>query len=183
MSPLRTTALVGNTATRSLLFVGDGQYPSNRNVRNSALDPPSLEDRYLKSIFWATTFFLGGYLIATVVGFATYFISEVVMWLSIFIAMPVVFCILAYSYLTKARCRAAEARAEMVRLISFWIGLSFALDAITYIGIVPMASGMNPNWHFFLDQSPWIWISYLVLIASGFAAVLAFEKRWLNSAA
>lgn len=57
----------------------------------------------------------------------------------------------------------------MLRLIFYWIALSFAFDALTYIIVVPAVFHANPNWTFFVDQSPWIWISYGVLFASGYA--------------
>lgn len=128
----------------------------------------------MKRLLWATTLYFIGYFIATVVGFATFFISETVMWLSVFILMPVVFGVLAYSYLEKTRCDSGDARREMFRLIAFWIALSFALDAVTYVGIVPAITGLAPDWHFFQEQSPWIWLSYLVLSLSGYAAVTLF---------
>jgi hypothetical protein len=129
------------------------------------------------SAVWPVTLFLCGYLIATVVGFATFFISETLMWVSIFTAMPVVFGLLAYVYLVRIGCGVSDARKRMVGLILFWIALSFALDALTYIGIIPAVSGGHANWRFFIDQSPWIWLSYMALIASGVAAVFVFERR------
>ncbi len=131
----------------------------------------------LKSAFWAVVLFLGGYLIATIVGFATYFVSEILMWISMFTAMPIVFSLLAYAYLLKSRCAPSEARGQMTRLILFWIALSFGLDAMTYIGIIPILSGGHANWHFFIDQSPWIWLAYIALAASGAVAWFVFSRR------
>lgn len=131
----------------------------------------------LRSVFWAVVLFFCGYLIATIAGFATYVISEKLMWATIFTAMPIVFGILAYVYLVKTASATSEAAAKMAGLILFWIALSFALDAMTYIAVVPLISGRPPNWRFFIDQTPWIWLCYLVLSVSGAAAVVVFRRR------
>ncbi len=73
-------------------------------------------------------------------------VSETVMWVSIFVAMPVVFGMLSFAYLAKTRCDAADARSQMTPLIVLWIGLSFGCDALVYIGVVPLATGATPNW-------------------------------------
>lgn len=123
----------------------------------------------MKSWYWASVLFLAGYVVGTVVGFATYYIDPVVMWVSIFVAMPLLFAYLCREYLARVRCPLAGARADMLRLILYWMALSFTLDALTYIVFVPALFHANQNWTFFIDQSPWIWISYGVLFASGYA--------------
>jgi hypothetical protein len=55
--------------------------------------------------------------------------------------------------------------------------LSFSLDAITYVLIVPHFRHSPPNWTFFSDQSPWIWMSYLVLLLSALAAQQTYARR------
>lgn len=127
----------------------------------------------MKSWFWSTAFFLLGYAIATVVGFSLYYVSVIVMWVGIFTLMPVVFVYLFYLYLRKVRCEAEQSLRETVRVVIYWAALSFLLDALVYIAIVPAVYGVPANWRFFIDQSPWIWLCYMVVLFVGLAG------RWL----
>lgn len=114
------------------------------------------------------------YVIATSVGFATYLlISQRAMWISVFTLMPVVSAVLIYAYLHKMHFPRNRSLRETVHLVLLWISLSFVFDAAIYILIVPPASHTAPNWRFFQDQSPWIWLSYAVLLVS------AFVGRWM----
>jgi|GEM_PF-1709974 len=109
------------------------------------------------------------YLIATIVGFATYFlISPTAMWMCVFTLMPLVSAWLIYRYLRHRRCPPEDSLAETITLLLVWIGLSFGFDALTYIVIVPASLHTAPNWTFFHDQSPWVWLSYAVLLLSGY---------------
>ncbi len=45
----------------------------------------------MKNILLAFKYFLLAYLIGTLVGFATFYIHEMVMWIALFTIMPVVF--------------------------------------------------------------------------------------------
>lgn len=127
----------------------------------------------MKSWFWSTMFFLFGYAIATVVGFSLYYVSVIVMWVGIFTLMPIVFVYLFYLYLRKVRCEAKKSLRETIRVVIYWAALSFLLDALVYIAIVPAVFGVPANWRFFIDQSPWIWLCYTVMLFVGLAG------RWL----
>lgn len=131
----------------------------------------------MASFSWATALFLLGYAIASIVGFASRFVSETMTWLNIVIATPCFSGFLAHDYMAKTRCAGPAARREMARLLGYWICRSFGLDASTYIGIMPKASGAAPNRHFLVDPSPWNEPSTLVPVASGTAAVLAYQRR------
>ncbi len=121
--------------------------------------------------------FAAMYLIATIIGFATYLlISPVAMWISVFTFMPVVSAWLIYRYLHKMRFTPKASLAECVNLLLVWIGLSYGLDALTYILIIPAFKHTPPNWTFFQDQSPWIWLSYAVLLLSGYLGRWAYVK-------
>ena len=50
------------------------------------------------------------------------------------------------------------------------MSLSFCLDATSCALINPLFTLSNPDWAFFRDESPWIRLSYLVLIFSIIAA-------------
>ncbi len=39
-----------------------------------------------------------------------------------------------------------------------------------YIFLIPYLARSPRNWSFFMDQSPWIWLCYAVLLLSGLAA-------------
>lgn len=118
------------------------------------------------------------YLIATVVGFATYLlISPVAMWISVFTLMPVVSALLIYWYLMKMRTSRQASLIETFYLVLAWIGLSFGLDTVTYIFIIPALGHTARNWTFFRDQSPWIWLSYAVLLASAYAGHILHLRR------
>jgi len=69
-----------------------------------------------------------GYLIATAVGFATYYIHVILMWISIITLMPLVFVYLFFLYLKKAKCEMSEILDETNRLVVLWIVLSFLLE-------------------------------------------------------
>lgn len=128
-------------------------------------------------LFWIVGSFAAMYLIATVIGFATYLlISPVAMWISVFTFMPVVSAWLIYKYLHKMKFAPKASLAECAQLLLVWIGLSFGLDALTYILIVPSIGHTPQNWTFFQDQSPWIWLSYAVLLLSGYLGRWAYLK-------
>jgi len=124
--------------------------------------------------------FLIGYLIATIVGFATYYIHVVLMWVSIFTLMPVIFGYLFYLYLKNIKCELAEAFKETNRLVILLIILSFILDALVYIIIVPIIYRYKPNWIFFIDQSPWIWLNYMTIFILGHISRAIYHKNITN---
>jgi hypothetical protein len=66
---------------------------------------------------------------------------------------------------------------ETLAITLVWIALSSGLDAVVYIVIIPFFSRAVPNWTFFQDQSPWIWLSYFVLLLSGLAARQANGRK------
>ncbi|MGC1462806.1 MAG: hypothetical protein WA802_11425 [Terracidiphilus sp.] len=114
---------------------------------------------------WIVGTFAAMYLIATIVGFATYLlISPLIMWIFVFTLMPVVSALLIYWYLLKMRISRQASLKETFYLVLTWIGLSFGFDAATYIFIIPTVSHTSPDWTFFRDQSQGIWLSYAVLL-------------------
>ena len=117
-----------------------------------------------------------GYLIATVVGFATYYIHITVMWITIFTLMPLVFGLLFFVYLRETGCDESRLIRETNLLILFWIVLSFLVDALVYIAIVPAVFGSPANWRFFVDQSPWIWLNYMTLVVLGHVSRFFYLK-------
>lgn len=121
--------------------------------------------------------FVIGYLIATIVGFTTYYINIDLMWVLIFTLMPVIFGYLFYIYLRKTKCEISEAFKETNRLMVLWIILSFLLDALVYIIIVPIIYGHKSNWTFFIDQTPWIWLNYLTIIVLGHISRFIYVKK------
>jgi hypothetical protein len=131
----------------------------------------------MKNIRLSMRLFFIGYLIATIAGFSTYYISVNLMWITIFTVMPVIFGYLFYSYLKKVKCRLSEIIKETNRLVVFWIILSFMLDALVYIIIVPIVYGQRSNWAFFLDQSPWIWLNYMTIIILGHISGFIYRKK------
>jgi hypothetical protein len=131
----------------------------------------------MKNVGLSVRLFFIGYLIATIVGFTTYYISVNLMWITLFTLMPVIFGYLFYSYLKKVKCRLSEIFKETNRLVVFWIILSFILDALVYIIIVPIVYGGRSNWAFFMDQSPWIWLNYMTIIILGHISRLIYKKK------
>jgi len=123
---------------------------------------------------WNLGAFLIMYLIATCVGFASYLqLGPVAMWICVFTIMPVIAALLTCWFLVKIKCPPDRTLREILGLVVIWIVLSFSLDAITYVLTVPSLSHASANWTFFVDQSPWIWLSYAVLFISGYTG------RWL----
>ena len=132
----------------------------------------------MRKVGWITGTFIAMYVIATCVGFATYFWwSPFAMWVAVFTLMPAVSALLIYGYLRKLSFSAEASLYESLLLTGAWIVLSFCLDAVTYVLIIPHLSHSNPNWTFFRDQSPWIWFSYLVLIFSAVAAQRLYRRN------
>ncbi|MFT4197468.1 MAG: hypothetical protein QM601_06080 [Pseudoxanthomonas sp.] len=113
---------------------------------------------------------------ATAVGWAT-FTRPVLMWALTFTLMPLIFVALAYWYFRGVRPAAAEAAREALKLTLLWIAISFAMDALVFIAVIPLAFGAAANWTFFVDQSPWIWLCYAVLVPIVFAG-LHLYRRW-----
>jgi len=117
------------------------------------------------------------YAIATILGFAAYFLlNPTAMWVSVFTLMPAVSAWLIYRYLRKMKFTREASRAECAKLLGVWIGLSFAFDALVYIAVIPSLRHTSPNWTFFRDKSPWIWLSYAVLLVSGFVGRQAYLR-------
>ena len=133
----------------------------------------------LRRWVWATWLLAVGYVVGTAAGFATFHIGVVTMWLTILLLMPLLFAALALVWLRKLRVPAKRGGREMAGLIAYWVLMSFLLDALTYIFTLPHFMHTVPNRHFFVDQSPWIWLSYATLCTSGAAAV-ALHKRSLR---
>jgi len=131
----------------------------------------------MKKLGLALKLFLAGYLIATIVGFTTYYISLIVMWISIFTLMPLLFGYLFYLYLKKTTCEISDTLKETNLLIILWIILSFLLDAFVYIIFVPIIYGYKSNWTFFIDQSPWIWLNYMTIIFLGHLSRFIYIKK------
>jgi hypothetical protein len=128
----------------------------------------------------AINLFLVGYLIATVVGFTTYYINKYLMWTMLFSLMPAVFGYLFYLYLKKTKCRISETFKETNRLVILWIIFSFLLDALVYVIIVPIIYRQKSNWTFFIDQSPWIWLNYMTLLILGHISRFIYHKKLNN---
>ena len=127
---------------------------------------------------WMMGSFLAMYAVATVLGFATYLLaSPRVMWICVFTLMPLFSALLLYGYLTRMKISRGTSLRECLLVAGVWIVLSFALDAVTYILVVPRLRHAAPNWAFFQDQSPWIWVSYLVLLLSAFAAQRVYVRK------
>jgi len=131
----------------------------------------------MKNLKMSIQLFLIGYVIATTVGFVTYYISIELMWIAIFTLMPVVFGYLFYLYLKKAKCKSSEILKETNRLVILWIVLSFLFDALFYILIVPILFNQKPNWTFFIDQSPWIWLNYITIFILGHISRFIYLKK------
>ena len=134
----------------------------------------------MKSIKLAFILFGLGYLVATIVGFSTYYIHETLMWIAIFTLMPVVFGYLFYTYLHRTKCEKSQSLRQTNYLILFWIILSFLLDAAVYIIVVPIIFGNPSNWTFFIGQSPWIWLNYLTIIVLGHISRICYLNSLKN---
>jgi hypothetical protein len=127
---------------------------------------------------WIVGTFLAMYIIATILGFATYLLlSPLAMWISVFTVMPVLSALLIYVYLRTMKVSKEASLRESLAITLVWIVLSFGLDAVVYIVVIPFFSHVASNWTFFQDQSPWIWLSYVVLLLSGLVARQAYGRK------
>ena len=134
----------------------------------------------MKSYKLASQYFIYAYLIATIVGFISYNISIIFMWIILFTLMPLVFGYVFYLYLKKTECKITEVTKETNSLIIFWIIVSFFTDGIAYIFIIPIIFGYKSNWTFFIDQTPWIWLNYLTLVLIGYTSRYFFIRNTTN---
>ncbi len=91
--------------------------------------------------------------------------------------MPVVSAVLIYAYLRKLKISKEASLRESLLLAAAWILLSFALDSAVYIAVIPFFRHVAANWTFFRDQSPWIWLSYAVLLLSALAARNVYRRK------
>ena len=131
----------------------------------------------MRKLAWIVGNFLIMYSVATLVGFGTYLLfSPFVMWVAVFTLMPAVSAFLIYGYLRRFKFSVQASLHESLLLTGVWMLLSFCLDAATYVFIIPHLTHSSPNWTFFRDQSPWIWLSYLVLILSALVARRLYQK-------
>ncbi|MCU1310123.1 MAG: hypothetical protein JWO20_1248 [Candidatus Angelobacter sp.] len=136
-----------------------------------------LEKRPMAKFGWMIATFGVMYAIASLVGFGLFLlINPTTMWIGVFTLMPVVSAALMRWYLAKMQFSRKETLRESLYLVGAWIAFSFGLDAIVYILIVPRVNHTSPNWRFFAEQSPWIWLSYLALVVAGYAARLMYLR-------
>ncbi len=120
--------------------------------------------------WWMLITFSIMYLVGTVLGFGSYLLlSPTAMWVVVFTFMPVFCALLIWWYLKAIKSSGQKSAWATMEIVAVWIVLSFASDAVAYIWIVPRLRHGEPNWLFFVDQSPWIWLSYAVLALSGYA--------------
>ena len=120
-----------------------------------------------------------GYVIAIAVGWFT-FTKPALMWALTFTLMPLVFAVLANWYFRGTKPSAEEAATEAVKLTLFWVVISFVMDALVFIAVIPLAFGAKANWTFFIDQSPWIWLCYATMIPIAFSGLYAYRKHWFQ---
>jgi len=132
----------------------------------------------MKSIKLASLYFLLAYLISTIIGFVTYCINDIVMWVFIFTLMPVIFGYFFYLYLKKTECDLASSMKETNLLIVFWIIASLLLDGIVYIVIVPLFYGYNPRWVFFTDHIPWAYLNYGMIVIVGYISRYIYVRKF-----
>ncbi len=127
---------------------------------------------------WMVGTFLATYVIGTSLRFLTYLLlGPRLMWVCVFTLMPFVSGLLIYLYLTRVKIGCEASLRESLIVTAVWILLSFTLDAITYILIVPTVSHVPPSYNFFHDQLPWIWLSYVVLLGSALSAREVYGRR------
>jgi hypothetical protein len=131
----------------------------------------------MKNVKMSLKLFFIGYLIATIVGFISYYININLMWILIFTLMPIIFGYLFYFYFWKTKCEESETLKETNRLIVLWITVSFLLDAVVYIIIIPIVYGHKSNWTFFIEQTPWIWLNYMTIILLGHISRFIYLKK------
>lgn len=128
-------------------------------------------------VLWMVGTFLAMYLVATILGFATYLLlTPLFMWICVFTIMPMVSALLIYSYLHKLKISPKTSLRESLLVAITWILLSFGFDFVMYIVLIPFFRKAAPNWAFFCDQSPWIWLSYAVLLLSAFVAQYFYRR-------
>lgn len=125
----------------------------------------------------ATRFLLLGYSAATLGGVILYYrASDTVMWFFTMSVMPALYLVLAYKYFRKNLADPAPFfDRDLFSLAAYWLLLSYFLDALVYVFLAPWSLGSSPNWTFFRDQSPWIWINYFTL------AVIVVVAKWFYS--
>jgi hypothetical protein len=135
----------------------------------------------MKNIKLALKYFGLAYLIATILGFSTYYIINVIaMWVVMFTIMPIIFGYFFYRYLKNTAGSNSNMFQETNILIVFWIVSSFLLDGFVYIAFVPIIYGYRPNWTFFIDQSPWIWLNYCTIIILGHSSRYFYIRKARN---
>lgn len=140
-----------------------------------------MHEKVMRKVRLTLLGFLVMYSIATVLGFATYIlISPTAMLVAVFTVMPLVCALLIAGYLALIRATAAESARDTGMLVVVWMVLSVVLDAVTYIWAVPTFTGAAPNWLFFVEQSPWIWCAYLVLVLCGLAGRRLYLAKVLS---
>jgi hypothetical protein len=132
----------------------------------------------MKNIATSLKLCLAAYLIANLIGFATYYVHVSLMWIAMFTINPVVFGFFFYSCLKKTGCVPKNTCRTTNRTALLWIGFSFLLDALVYILLVPAFSHNKPNLTFFIDQSPWIWLNYLTLFVLGHVSRYFYVKNY-----
>ncbi len=99
------------------------------------------------------------------------------MRISVFTIMPVVSALLIFTYLRKLKISQEASLRESLLVAAAWILLSFGLDSVVYIAIIPFFNHVPPNWTFFRDQSPWIWMPYAILLLSALVARNVYRRN------
>jgi hypothetical protein len=132
----------------------------------------------MKKITVSLLLCLAAYLIANIIGFATYYVHVSLMWIAMFTVNPVVFGFFFYGCLKRTRCTPQDAFATTNWIVWQWIAFCFLLDAGVYMWLVPDCSHQQPNLTFFIDQSPWIWLNYVSLFIPAHISRIIYVKNY-----
>jgi hypothetical protein len=116
-------------------------------------------------------------LLDIIVGTTEYrFLGKSAMWMNSITLAAVVGGIQVYMILRQARIDAAGSISFTSALVLSWACMTIVSDALIGIVLVPSMHRLPPNWGFFQQQSPWIWLYCAVLPLAGLGGCLAYLK-------
>jgi hypothetical protein len=107
-------------------------------------------------------------------------LGQSAMWVNLTTLVAVVGGILVYLNLRQARIDVARSVSFTVALVLSWAGLTLVSDGLIGVVIVPSISNLPPNWGFFQQQSPWIWLYCAALPLAGLGGCWAYLKSLRN---
>ncbi|MCB0496082.1 MAG: hypothetical protein KDC79_08085 [Cyclobacteriaceae bacterium] len=131
----------------------------------------------MQKVYWATTYFVMGYAIIIAATVATYQLPVSIRASIGMVVASVVFVDFGYRFF-KRICEPGKSLhwKSVVKLMSYWAILNFALDVLLLIILIPFLATGDFNWLFFKQQPYLYWAQFPMFYVFGFVAQSLYNR-------